>query len=345
MIIMLKYTNSGKNMERKIKVVSQINEINGGYQIVLPTPYSVGPINVYLIKGDVLTLIDTGPKTKETWNAFCALLAELAIKPDDIEQVILTHHHPDHVGLLDYMPNQKRILGHWKNNPWINRTEEFLNHYDTFFRQFFKELGVEEWMHTAVINKMKATLDYACSNKRVTCELNEGDKVPGLAEWEVLETPGHAGSHIVLYREKDGVMIAGDLIIEHISPNPLIEPPYKGESTRAKSLLQFNESLEKCLDLDLNFVLSGHGNNIKNAHSLIGMRKEKQEERANRVFAWLKEEPLTAYDISKKLFPALYKKQLALTMSATVGQLDYLEANDVIEIDKTQEIWRFLARS
>lgn len=324
-------------------MVAQINEMNGVYQLVLPTPFSVGPINVYIIKGDVLTLVDTGPKTEQTWEVFCELLKELRLKPEDIEQVVLTHHHPDHVGLLDYMPKDLKLVGHWKNNPWINKSEHFIQQHDTFFKKYFTRLGVDDWMHLPVIGKMNETLSYACTNRKISHEVNEGDLIPGLPDWKVFETPGHAGSHIALYREKDGLMIAGDLIIEHVSSNPLVEPPYNGELERAKSLLQYNNSLQKCFGLDISLVLSGHGKNIGNPHALIDSRLQKQAERMNRVHEWLKEQPLTAFEVSEKLYPTLFKKELGLTLSVAVGLLDLLEEQNVLEIDKTNEVWKFSA--
>lgn len=326
-----------------MKVVSEINEINGGYQLILPTPFSVGPINVYIMKEDVLTLIDTGPKVKETWDAFCRLLEKINIKPTDIEQVVLTHHHPDHVGLLDYLPDVKTIIGHWKNNPWIDKNDAFYEWHDTFYMKHLLEYGVPERMLAPVIEEMKKTYAFACSNRRITNEVIDGSDVPGLPGWTVLETPGHAGSHIVLYHEQSGQMLAGDLIIENITPNPIIEPPYKGESARAKSLLQYNDSIKRCLELDISLVYSGHGNNVEDVKSYIQLNLDKQEERANRVFEYLKEKPLTAFEVSEKLYPALYKKQLGLTMSSTIGQLDYLEDQQAIKIDKTNAVWKFSA--
>ena len=55
--------------------------------------------------------------------------------------------------------------------------------------------------------------------------LAEGDALPGHAGWTVMETPGHAQSHIVFWNEENGTMIGGDLVLEKVSSNPLIEPP------------------------------------------------------------------------------------------------------------------------
>ena len=79
--------------------------------------------------------------------------------------------------------------------------------------------------------------------------LAEGDALPGYPGWIVLETPGHAQSHIVFWNEKKGAMIGGDLVLEKVSSNPLIEPPLDSELGRPHSLLQYNASLKRLLDI------------------------------------------------------------------------------------------------
>ena len=64
-------------------------------------------------------------------------------------------------------------------------------------------------------------------------------------------------------------LLGGDLLISHTVSNPLIEPPLMPNNPRAKSLLQYNDSLKKVLDLPVEVVHSGHGAPILNAHELI----------------------------------------------------------------------------
>ncbi len=139
----------------------------------------------------------------------------------------------------------------------------------------------------------------------------------------MIETPGHASTHISLYRERDGLLIGGDALIRHISSNPILEPPYEGESERARPLLQYNQTLRRLSEMNLSRILSGHGEDIVNVKELIESRLQKQETRALKVLELLKEKPMTAFEICVKLFPVLYKEQLPLTLSETVGQLDF----------------------
>lgn len=302
------------------------------YRLTLPTPFAVGPINVYLVKGDALTLVDTGPKTEEAWKSFTKQLVDIGYHVNDIEQVVLTHHHSDHVGLIDFLPDIP-VYGHWRNEPWISRDSTLFQRHDEFFTQFLAESGVVD--HFDDLVKRRETLfAYSC-RAHLTGELKEGDRIPGMYGWTVIETPGHAQSHISLYHEKDGILLAGDHLIKHISPNPILEPPYIGEKERPQPLLQYRASTKKCIQIPVSTVFSGHGEEITNVAQLITTQQRLQEQRAWKVREIVKDGAKTAYDICKKLFPKAYKTEMFLTMSETIGQLDYLISIGEVKAQKT----------
>ncbi|MGG4490165.1 MBL fold metallo-hydrolase [Metabacillus idriensis] len=292
-------------------------------KLTLPTPFPVGDVNVYLVKGDRLTLIDAGPKTPEALAALKTQMEQAGYRVEDIEQVILTHHHPDHVGLLDYLPQSADVIGHPYNAPWIMQDESFMTAQKEFFMKLFTEFGIDERLLPGLA-KFDASMKYACKRNLTSC-LREGDAVPGMEGWHVIETPGHAQTHIALYRAEDGLMAGGDHLLQHISANPLLEPPMDG-GERPRPQVQFNESFHSLLKIPISSVLSGHGETVLKPHDLIRYRLKKQEERAFEVRGYIKEKPMTAFEACQRLFPHLYKRQMMLTMSETVGQLDYLEA-------------------
>jgi len=308
-------------------------------KIVIPTPFPVGDVNVYVVKGDRLTLIDVGPKTDAAWEALNVQLKDLGLTVNDIEQVVLTHHHPDHAGLLDYFPDSLEVYGHQLNERWLFGTKEFLASHDKFYLELFQEFGIPE-QYLPLIGAMKKSLRYTC-NRPLTGELKEGDSPFGLEDWTVIETPGHAQSHIGLLREKDGVFIAGDLLLAHISPNPLLEPPLPGTTERPKSQLQYNESLKKLKQLPIQLVYAGHGEEIYHANELIEKRLSHQHERAMKVRNWLAEEPLTVFEICKRLFPSVYERELSLTISETIAQLDYLQAVGEVKVNEEKTAFMY----
>ncbi|KQL20361.1 MBL fold metallo-hydrolase [Cytobacillus solani] len=312
---------------------------DGIAKLIIPTPFPVGDVNVYVVKGERLTLVDVGPKTEEAWEALTEQLKELALTPEDIEQVVLTHHHPDHSGLLDYFSPALEVYGHRFNQRWLSRTDQFLEAHDEFYHQLFGEFGIPE-QYFPLIGALKKTLRFAC-HRSLTGELAEGDTPVGLEEWMVIETPGHAQSHIGLLREKDGVYIGGDHLLAHISPNPLLEPPLPGETVRPKPQLQYNESLRKLSTLPIQLVYSGHGDDIYQVNMLIEKRLSRQRDRAMDVRKWLETERLTVFDICRRLFPTVYERELSLTISETIAQLDYLYAIGEIKVSKEEKAFLY----
>ncbi|SDI96876.1 MBL fold metallo-hydrolase [Salimicrobium halophilum] len=306
--------------------------------ITVPTPYAVGDVHLYILKGKKITLIDAGVRTEEAWTAFHRQLKEYGMKPEDIQQVILTHHHPDHIGLVEYLPNVEMIAAHEKSLPWLIRDETFVSRYISFFKDFYLRNGVPEKLVEKLDRSPGKLKDFPFV--RVTDTLEEGDVIPDHPEWSVIETPGHAQSHLSFFRKEDGSLIGGDHLLAHISPNPIIEPPFRS-SERAEPMMQYRSSLKKLKHIGVRRVLPGHGNVFHNVKEVIDIRLRQQEERAEKVYRFIKEQPAHAFDISKELFPNQHIKQYALTMSETIGQLDYLRGESRIKMEVTggQEIY------
>src|ERR671939_2163078 len=76
--------------------------------ISVPTPFYVGPVNVYLIREEPLTLIDTGPKTKEALEALKDGLRKERVRVSDLKRIVLTHAHEDHCGLAKSLRDEAK---------------------------------------------------------------------------------------------------------------------------------------------------------------------------------------------------------------------------------------------
>ncbi|MDC3414473.1 MBL fold metallo-hydrolase [Aquibacillus sp. 3ASR75-11] len=309
------------------------------HQLTVPTPFPVGDVHLYLLEGDMLTIVDAGVKTKEAWEALLVQLKEIGYTPADVEQVILTHHHPDHIGLVDQFPKVKGIYGHTNNDYWLTRDEAFFQRYQTFFEELYERSGVPD-SYKKFLQTLRAPLKFAGEGKLSGC-LVEGDFLPGHADWSVIETPGHAQSHLSFFRESDGVLLAGDHLLHHISSNPLLEPPIDPSNERPKPLLQYRDAMKKCLQYDITTVYPGHGPYFSDVRNLIDIRLEKQEQRAGKVLSFLKEGGLTAFQVCALLFQKQMDKEFGLTMSETIGQLDYLEDQQKIRKEIEYGVWKY----
>ena len=74
------------------------------YQIKLPLPFALKIVNCYLIRGDEgWTIVDTGINIPEAREVWLATFETLDIQLSDIQQIIITHMHPDHFGLAGWL--------------------------------------------------------------------------------------------------------------------------------------------------------------------------------------------------------------------------------------------------
>src|SRR3954462_14514932 len=100
--------------------------------ISLPTPFYVGPVNVYLIAEEPLTLIDTGPKTKEALEALKDGLRRARVRVTDLKRIVLTHAHEDHCGLAkqlrDEAKNAEGMIHAWETGHLRGRLASEAHH-------------------------------------------------------------------------------------------------------------------------------------------------------------------------------------------------------------------------
>ncbi|MBR7553320.1 MBL fold metallo-hydrolase [Allobacillus sp. GCM10007491] len=295
------------------------------HQITVTTPYAVGDVHMYVYKGESVSLIDAGVNTDEAWDQLVKGLKEINLQPSDIEQIILTHHHPDHIGLTGRFEHEPIVYGHRLVEPWLNQSDRFFEGYRDFFNDLYEKWDVPQRFRN--IEKTIAVTKKFSSKSKLHHYLSEGDIIEGIPGMRVIETPGHAQSHLSFWDETNRQMIVGDVLLKHISSNPLLEPPENKGDARPKPLLEYRKSLAKLLEYDVEQFLPGHGNPFRGHKELIERRLERQAKRAENVLVYLKEKgPLTPYEICTWLFARQYESQFGLTMSETIGQLDYLES-------------------
>ena len=292
------------------------------HQLTIPTPFPVGPVHVYLICSDTLTLVDTGPLTKEGKESLSSQLNNLGYRLADIEQVILTHHHPDHVGLAGCFKSAV-LMGHRYLRPWIRKDVEFFQKYQSFFETFYLENGLSQLTIEKITRFSQAYMTFI-EKADLNVIVSHGDEVPGLKGWKVLEVPGHAQNHIMIVRTKDRTAIGADVLLESISSNALLEAPMEIGQERPKTLLQYRKSLQLVRDLDLQLLMPGHGEMIIHVNELIEQRISSHITRASAIKSLLGDNCWTANEISYQLFKEKHMKQPDLTFSETMGHLDLL---------------------
>ncbi|MGH9196534.1 MAG: MBL fold metallo-hydrolase, partial [Acidimicrobiia bacterium] len=146
-------------------------------------------------------------------------------------------------------------------------------------------------------------------------------------ELKAIALPGHTGGHLGYLEEESGTLFAGDTLLPHISPNPLLEPEGEPPSRRRPSLKQYLDSLDYLESMDLRMVYPGHGPPITNAKANIRYMREHHHRRLDVIAGSLGSRGprgTTAYEVSRRLYPDAQEYNYFLALSEVVAHLDVL---------------------
>ncbi len=290
--------------------------------IPLPTPFPVGPINTFLFKNDPITLVDTGLNTDETYDELTRCMKEEGLQLSDIEIIIVTHGHRDHMGLLGRLLEETNAKAY--GHPLVNKLGHPQDEDPVKRKQFFLDILSEFGVPDETIEQANSLYDRFrrfSEPSDLDFFVEEGSKT---LDYDTYFVPGHSASDTLFVDEQRGFSIVGDHILTNTNPNPLLRRPEEGQ-TRAKSLLEYQASLHKSRALNLGVCLPGHGKLIHDPVAVIDNLLDKHARRAAMVMKLVKDGRTTPYAISRKLFPDLPAPHLHLGLSISVGHLEVLE--------------------
>ena len=311
----------------------------GIHRIALPTPFLVGRVNCYLIEDEPLTLIDTGPNSGKSLDDLERALAVHGHRIEDLELIVVTHQHIDHLGLLEILARRSgaevaslHLLG-----PYLADWSQSAEADDGFAQAVMRRHGVPDDLAT-VLGSLAAAFRAFGSSGHVTRELRDGDVLEFSGRTlEVYHRPGHSPSDTILWDSGREMLIAGDHLLASISSNPLVSRPLAGDADqpRPRALLQYIDSMRLTREMPARLVLSGHGDPILEHAELIDERLRMHRRRADRILHILDTRPLTAYEIALRMWGNVAVTQAYLTLSEVLGHLDLLvEAGQVAERER-----------
>jgi glyoxylase-like metal-dependent hydrolase (beta-lactamase superfamily II) len=299
----------------------------GIHRIALPTPFLVGRVNCYLIDDEPLTLIDTGPNSGKSLDDLERALAAHERRIEDLELIVVTHQHMDHLGLLEILARRSgaQVAALDLLEPYLADFSRSAAADDEFAQAVMRRHGVPADLAT-VLGALAAAFRAFGSSGRVTRPLADGeDLVLRDRTLHVLHRPGHSPSDTVLWDSEREILIAGDHLLAHISSNPLVSRPLTGPSEpRPQALLQYIESMRTTRELPARLVLPGHGDPILEHPELIDERLRMHRRRAERIHQILDAQPLSAYEIALRMWGNVAVTQAYLTLSEVLGHLDLL---------------------
>ncbi len=227
----------------------------------LKLPFRLNHVNIYLLAdGEGWTMVDSGFGNEESIAAWTALF-EGPLAHIKITRLIVTHSHPDHVGLAGWIVERFNCPLYMSQVEYLqsvyhqNRgTEERRNAQRLFFRRH----GMDENLTDKLLGRGQ---DYL---KRVSIlppsyrRISHGDEISiGTRRFKVITGGGHALDQVMLYCAADKLFLSADQVLSKISPNVsvwAVEPDQNSLGEYLASLA----SLTTTLPYDV-IVLPGHG--------------------------------------------------------------------------------------
>jgi glyoxylase-like metal-dependent hydrolase (beta-lactamase superfamily II) len=240
----------------------------------IPTPFQVGRVNTYLLDDQPLTLVDSGPNSGKALDELERQLASLGHRIEEIELVIITHQHIDHLGLVDIVAKRSGA-----DVAAIDVVVPFVENYggdaerdDAEAAALMRRHGISEEVVTA-LRQVSGSFRAWGAKATVTRPLHDGETLELRdRRLEVQHRPGHSPSDTLFWDEQRRILIAADHLIKHISSNPLISRPLDGSAERTQALVTYLESLKRTRELPAEIALSGHGEPFTEHVALIDER-------------------------------------------------------------------------
>ena len=309
---------------------------SGIHRLSIPTPFAVGRVNVYLIDDDPLTLVDAGPNSGTSFDELTQGLAALGRSLEEIELVILTHQHIDHLGLVGVVASRSgaEVAAIEHAVPIVQNFSEEMQADDEFASETMLRHGISPDVVGALRQVSRAFRAWGAPAE-VTRVLRDGDEIAFRDRTlHVAWRPGHSPTDTIFEDRQRRQLIAADHLLAHISSNPLITRPLDGTSERPQALVTYLESLAKTRAMDVDLVLPGHGEPVTDHRKLIDDRFRMHDRRAEKLHRLIAERPRTAYELAQALWGNIAVTQAYLTLSEVLGHTDVLlNAGRVREVE------------
>jgi glyoxylase-like metal-dependent hydrolase (beta-lactamase superfamily II) len=277
----------------------------GVHWIRMPLPYALNHINLWAIAdGAGWAIVDTGVRTEETVAVWHELFAHPALDGRPLTRVIVTHMHPDHVGMAGWLTRKFGI------RLWMSRLEylscramvadtgrEAPPDATEFYRRAGWGADALESYRARFGNFGKHIHTLPDSFRR----LHDGETFEiGGRPWRVVVGNGHSPEHACLYCAELGVLISGDQVLPRISSNVSVYPT-EPDADPMQQWLASLAKLRRELPADV-LVLPSHNEPFRGLHERIDALAAGQERALTRLRRALAESPKRAIDVFGALF-------------------------------------------
>ncbi len=305
----------------------------GLYRVTHEIPFpGLNHVHTYLADGPRggLVCIDTSLGYGDSLERLERSLELLGRTTSDLERIVLTHAHPDHIGLARTLQelSDAPVVCHPIVEQQVGRMQT-PDHWQTVL-DHYAEHGREP--------EEARRHFFAFGLPAVFEHVDEGSTVEFAdSHWDVYWTPGHEWGHVAFFRQDDRALISGDTLLGSITPHVgyVLEPP--------DPLGMFLDSLDLLASLNPSIVLAGHGRAFARGAERARAIRWHHEQRLRRILEILARiGPAPGLEVSRRLFGRdlrFFAERLAL--AETIAHLEFLRLRGRLERDKRDAVWHY----
>jgi glyoxylase-like metal-dependent hydrolase (beta-lactamase superfamily II) len=313
--------------------------VPGIWRLRLPLPWPGVPhCNAWaLAAGDGVVLVDTGMHEPGAMAHLERALDQAGLRVEHVRLVVITHAHIDHCGQAPPIAERAGCEvwlhpNHGHHTANASDPEQALARRAEVARQSgVPEAPLRRWME-----QRRSQGTGQAGELRSDRDLVEGVTVStDLGEFRVIETPGHAPSHVCLHLPEQRLLISGDHLLGRVSL-------YFDHGYTPDPVGEFLASLDKIERLDARLALSGHGRPFTDVPGHIEANRALVADRLAAVRRALAAAPRTPYDLAQEVYGDLFGDATASwLLSKTRCWLGHLERSGEVAHDPgPPEVWR-----
>ena len=295
-------------------------------QLRLPVPY-LGSVNLWLLEGDPLTLVDAGPGNDEALAALGRELEAHGHTIAEIELVLITHHHLDHSGLAATIKalSGAQIAAHRGTAQWgMNYHERAAAE-----RRFTQALMAVHGVPDELVRASEPFFDHIVSDSsdyETDRVLADGDTIrAGGRTLRAVFRPGHSTTDTLFVDEESTDVFVGDHLLAEITSGAEIMPTELPGDERRRALLEYLGNLRKTEAMQIRRCYPGHGSVIDDHRALIKERLAFHSGRLDLIAGHVRDGCSTAFEVARRLWSdETAESQPVLVIWEVLGHLDIL---------------------
>jgi glyoxylase-like metal-dependent hydrolase (beta-lactamase superfamily II) len=290
----------------------------------LATPFRVGPVNCYLLADPPVTVIDPGTLLAGSLQQLGVLLRDRGLRVTDIEQVVVTHGHPDHFGAAAALASRsgaRVVCGRPEMGALIGPPDP------RPIADLLTRLGVPRPMLPTLLDRGALAGLIGWADPADVVGIEDGATLTaGGRRLEGVVTPGHSAGHLSLWDAEARILFSGDHLLARIIPVPGLGVGEVADSDRRRSLVDYLDGLARFTDLDPALVLPGHGRPFTGVDVLVARLLTHSRQRADDIARILADGPATPFELTSRLLWHPDGPRLFAGIAHVQGHLDLLES-------------------